>query len=164
MQNLKGSIKDSLLTTTKTAFYCLFVSTLFYFTESKLLIKLPITSGYLHSGGYHYLSNIVFIFLFLIPEINSGYRKSTKIFLVTSLIYLLYFPLPLLGIIQFAIGMSGTCFFLISRFFFSLNRIGKFIVAYLIISEVYSSLFEIDSISHTVHIIGISLGIFSLKK
>jgi hypothetical protein len=163
MKSLSGNFKRSLLTSLKTCFYCLFVFTLFYYSGSHLLIKLPISSAYLHSGGMHYLNNMVCLFLFLLADVNQEYNTSTRIFLVSSIIYLIYFPIHFLGILPPAIGMSGTCLFLLARFLFSHNRFSRILLFFIIINEMVDSFISIDSISHTVHLIGIFLGIFSLR-
>ena len=102
------------------------------------------------------------MFVFLIPEINQRY-DFTKIFFITIIISLIYFPISL-SVGTPAVGISGTLYFMISRT--CLNR--KNILLYIffgimIVPEVIRFANVSDGTAHMVHIIGATLGFLSLK-
>jgi hypothetical protein len=79
----------------------------------------------------------------------------------------LYLPITLLGYSLPAIGISGLCYFLIVRVLLTWKvkyNISVILFGMLTISEIYG-LFELkDDIAHGVHLIGIGLGVYSIKK
>jgi membrane associated rhomboid family serine protease len=128
----------------------------------------PIFSGFVHAGFDHILYNLLLIFLFTLPAINSQY-DIRKIFWITFILSCAYLPITLLGITQSAIGISGTCYFLMSRFFFSnqgslIRRvILHSLLAFLILGE-YINMTKptSDGVAHGVHFMGVALGIISI--
>ncbi len=125
----------------------------------------PLISGYLHNGLPHFLLNMVLIFLALLAPINSSYDQY-KIFWVTTIISFIYFPVELLGITLPAVGISGTCYYLLARYFFTWENkknLGKAIILILAAAELFA-IAENDGAAHGVHLIGILFGYLSLKK
>lgn len=125
----------------------------------------PFVSGFIHGGLDHILFNLGMIFLFSLSPINSEYDIK-RIFWVTFILSCLYLPVSLLHITEPAIGISGTCFFLMTRFFFSRNSykiLWYSLYFFLLLSELYT-IAENDGTAHGVHILGALLGYISLKK
>ena len=126
----------------------------------------PFISGFLHSNLNHFFTNIIILFLLLLPGINRDFDFN-KILWVTTILSFLYLPITILGITQPAIGISGTWFFLSSRWFLSWNKnptIGKTIFWILLAAESYSLLLPSDGVAHIMHIFGSILGYISLDR
>lgn len=126
----------------------------------------PFISGFLHSNVNHFITNIVILFLFLLPEVNWSYDFS-KILWVTTILSFLYLPISIMGITQPAIGISGTWFFLSSRYFLTWSKnpvIGKTIFWVLLTAEIYGLTLPSDGVAHIMHILGSVLGYLSLDK
>jgi membrane associated rhomboid family serine protease len=124
----------------------------------------PLINGFMHSGFEHILYNLLLIFLFLLADINRPYDIN-KIFWVTFLLSCTYLPIALLNITEPAIGVSGTCYFLMSRFFFTREKYKAFnyiIFGILIVAEI-STIANNDGIAHGVHLIGAVIGLISLN-
>ena len=136
------------------------------FNVAPLILMNPLTKGYLHLSMSHFLTNLLIIFLALLSPVNSSYGFK-KIYRVTFIISLIYLPVELLGLSQTAIGLSGTGYFLISRYFFSWrekSQLGVFIISILALLELGASVnTSADKTAHFVHIIGIALGYISLR-
>jgi len=163
-------IKFSIITTLQVAAMCL-LSTLLYIlievilgsTYSYYFAINPFTSGLLHSNFDHLIWNIFGIFISLNMRCNRFYTFE-KIFWVTSLIAILYFPIVLINSEFAAIGISGTCYFLIMRGAGSFKKF-KILWYFMISSILIGDLMKIgdnDTIAHSVHLIGSILGIVSL--
>lgn len=137
------------------------------FNGSQWVVMNPFIKGYLHLGIEHFSTNFFILFLVLLSPVNQSYdfRKIYKITLIISLIYL---PLEILGLSETALGLSGTCYFLLSRYFFSWkerSRLGVFIISILALLELGASVnTSIDKTAHLVHVIGIILGYISLRS
>jgi membrane associated rhomboid family serine protease len=131
-----------------------------------LILMNPLIKGYLHLSFEHFFTNMLMLFLALLSPINSSY-DFRKIYLITLIISLIYLPAEILGLSQTALGLSGTCYFLLSRYFFSWkvrSRLGVFIICILALLELGASAnTSIDKTAHLVHVIGIALGYLSLK-
>jgi hypothetical protein len=128
----------------------------------------PLFSGFIHLSMDHILFNLLLIFIFTLPSQNSSYNIR-KIYWITFIISCAYLPISLLGITEYAVGISGTCYFLASRFFFSpegniIKRIFLFsIFSFLLLGEFINMTKPIsDGVAHGVHFMGVLLGIFSL--
>jgi len=133
---------------------------------SNLLMMNPIISGFLHVGLSHFGCNIIVLFLILLAPINSSYDIK-KIFWVTFVISILYLPFPIMGITPAAVGISGTCMFLMTRYFFTWKKypkIGMAIILLIGISELANILDVSDGTAHGVHVLGIILGYLSLNS
>lgn len=173
MIQIFSNLKFAAKTTAITLLVC-GISTLLAFIElgvfgidySNLLTMNPLTSGYLHLGIVHLVSNTIILFLALCSDINRGYN-ALRIFYVTVLIELVYLPAEIAGISEIAIGISGTCYFLVSRYFLTWKEkswMGICIV-FLIAGTELDEMFSIsspDDSAHMVHIIGIMFAYFSL--
>lgn len=106
--------------------------------------------------------NLALIFVFFIPEINQRYN-FTKIFFITLIIAIIYFPLAL-AIGLPAVGISGTLYFMLSRVCLSKKNVWLYIFfAIMILPEVINFANFTDGTAHIVHLIGASLGFISLK-
>ena len=143
------------------------VSVLIFGQESvKFFSNNPFVSGFLHGGLEHIGFNLLAIFLLLLPLVNSKYNFE-KIFWITFFISLIYLPLSIFGIMPYAIGISGTCCFLASRYFLTWEKHKNIGIALLAIIAIPDLLNLFDSgakIAHGVHLIGYILGVISLKK
>lgn len=168
MSNVSLSAK----TTGITILFC-GASTVFIFLQvvvfginsSNLIMMNPLLSGYLHLSMQHFLLNMGILLLALIPEVNR-YYSPLKIFYITTIISLLYLPIEALGLTEVAIGISGTCYFLISRYLLSLEnkaRLGMLGIVLLASIETWGLSGSPDGAAHGVHLIGMFLGFISLK-
>jgi len=121
----------------------------------------PLISGFLHQGVEHLSLNMIVMFIGMLHPINRGFNWRS-IFIITTIISLIYLPIAILGITSFAIGLSGTCYFFLTRATINWGWIGKVIIFILFVSEA-SSLFSGDDTAHGVHLIGMILGSISLR-
>jgi hypothetical protein len=173
MIQIFSNLKFAAKTTAITLLAC-GASTLLIFIElgifgvdySDLLTMNPLTSGYLHLGIVHLVSNAIILFLALCSDINRNYN-ALRIFYVTVLIELVYLPAELAGISEIAIGMSGTCYFLVSRYFLTWKEkpwMGICIVFLIVMTELNEMLSKssTDNSAHMVHIIGVVFAYFSI--
>jgi hypothetical protein len=109
---------------------------------------------------------MILIFLALCSRVNQGYGVL-KIYAITFLMELIYLPLEIAEVSRIAIGISGTCYFLISRFFFSWKEkawLGACIVIALASVEFWGFFYAADDAAHGVHIMGIIFGYFSIRR
>ena len=124
----------------------------------------PFISGFIHSTDPSHLGlNAFVLFFVLLSPVNSGYNIK-KLFIVTTIISLIYLPVSVLGITKAAVGLSGTCYFLLSRYFFSWKRykvLGYAIILFLAFAEGLA-LPKGDGEAHGVHLVGIVLGFITL--
>jgi membrane associated rhomboid family serine protease len=122
----------------------------------------PLVNGFIHGDIPHLLMNLGLMFIFLIPEINQRY-DFTKIFFITLIISIAYFPIALLVGIP-AVGISGTLYFMLSRVCLSKKNIFLYIFfAIMIVPEIIGFSNTSDGTAHMVHLIGAALGFASLK-
>jgi membrane associated rhomboid family serine protease len=167
---MKDQIKFSIVTTLQVTAMC-FISTLLYIVTdvvigdnySYYIAINPFSSGLLHANFNHLLCNVFAIFVTLNMRCNRFYTFE-KIFWVTSLIAILYLPIIIIEPGFAAIGISGSCYFLLMRGLGSMKRIkiiAYFLIAAIIIGE-FLRLGDNDRIAHAVHIIGSMLGLVSL--
>ena len=131
-----------------------------------LVIMNPFIKGYLHLGLEHFSTNVIILFLVLLSPANRSYNFK-KIYIVTVAISLIYLPFEILGFSETSLGLSGTCYFLLSRYFFSWkerSRLGVFIITILALLELGASVnTSIDKTAHFVHVLGIALGYLSIR-
>ena len=121
----------------------------------------PIINGFIHGDPSHLAMNLGLIFVFLIPEINQRFNFP-KIFLITLIISVIYFPVALLTGMA-AVGLSGTLYFMISRACLNKRNILLYIFFAIMISPEIINIFNTsDDTAHMVHIIGATLGFISL--
>lgn len=163
-------IKFSTVTTLQTAVMCLGASFLYIIidlfmgdTYSYYFSINPFIGGLLHSNADHLISNLLIIFLCLNIKINRFYTFE-KIFWVTSLISLSHIPVILINSEFTAIGISGTCYFLLARVICSINRfkpLAYILMSLIIYVEIIGTFCE-DTVSHSIHIIGCIFGVISL--
>jgi hypothetical protein len=133
--------------------------------NSILVLYNPFISGFLHVSLDHFFYNLLGFFIFMVFGINSHYTLK-NIFWITFFISLAYLPVSLLGISAPAVGLSGTCMFLIARHFLTWERfkiLGILIISFVVLVEV-GSIFEDDGVAHWVHTIGAVFGFISLKS
>jgi membrane associated rhomboid family serine protease len=129
--------------------------------DANLALKFPLINSFVHSDLVHLFGNLLIIFLLLNSEINNYSLK--QLYIITTSISLIYFPLYLIGLPDF-IGLSGLVYFLLTRFLFSVEKFK--ILIYLI--PFFLFVFEAwqiknpDGISHGVHLLGIILGTVSV--
>jgi hypothetical protein len=164
---MKSSVKEVARTIGITVAICMAATILMViFGGGRLVIANPFIKGYLHLGLEHFATNIIILSLTLLSPVNRSYDFK-KIYIVTVVISLIYLPFELLGLSQTALGLSGTCYFLLSRYFFSWrerSRLGMLIISVLALLELGASVnTSIDKTAHFVHVLGIVLGYLSLK-
>ena len=87
----------------------------------------PLISGFLHQGVEHLSLNMIVMFIGMLHPINRGFNWRS-IFIITTIISLIYLPIAILGITSFAIGLSGTCYFFLTRATINWGWIGKVII------------------------------------
>jgi hypothetical protein len=77
----------------------------------------------------------------------------------------LYLPVALFGITDPAVGISGTVYFLMTRYFLSMDnkRLGGLLLSGIILLELMSNTPE-SRIAYGVHYLGVLMGALSLKK
>ena len=134
------------------------------FASSLMLI--PFISGFIHSGLEHFLINLGLFGAAMLCTINRDYTMR-YLYWLTVLISFLYLPIAVLGFSLPAIGISGLCYFLIVRVLLTWKvkyNIGTLLFWMLTISEIYGLMILKDDIAHGVHLIGIGLGVYSIKK
>lgn len=169
---MKENVKRSLRITGKIFLICIAIfilaigaSSLLGGNSQNLFLYNPFISGFLHVSMDHLFYNMIGVFLFTLPAINSHYTLR-NIFWITFFISLAYLPVPVMGIAFPAIGISGTCMFLIARYFLTWERfkiLGILLITGLVLAEA-SSIFEDDGVSHAVHILGAIFGYLSIKS
>ena len=150
-----------------TASICIVSTALMVLSDgSKMILMNPFLKGYLHVGFEHAVTNLIMLFAVLLAPVNREYDFK-KIYWITLIISLLYLPTELSGISQTALGISGTCYFLLSRYFFSWKErslLGVFIIGTIALLELGAGINPDSSNSaHWVHLLGIALGCASIK-
>lgn len=163
-------IKASALTTAYLAGICLLTTVitgilLVLSNSSDYVLMIPFLSAFLHGSVEHALMNLLVIFLLML--IKDNYFGVLKIYYYSTIIYIIYIPLILLGF-PVSIGLSGFVFFLLSRSIFlatiNWNATIKNIVAISILSYELVQIKNPDGISHGSHSIGFLFGLFILYK
>jgi len=166
-----NSIKSSLVTTAITSGIVLIAFIVFGIliavfgpSSSSLWLMLPFISGYLHAGVDHFAFNMLVIFLCMLSESNRD-LDFKKIYWVTLFISLVYLPVEMFGWTAPAIGISGTCYFMLTRYFLRWRRKhwGAFLLLFLLLCERLSPTDD-QAIAYWVHYIGVILGIFTYYR
>ncbi len=133
------------------------------FTDYLFLYN-PLLNGFIHSGFNHFFDNLILIFLLLLPKIN--YELGLKrIVLLTVIISTISFPFVLTGISDPIRGSSGLYFLLLTRYLISRKKhkiIYICILSLFVFKEIYN-LGNLDNISHFIHLIGVAVGLLSMK-
>lgn len=132
---------------------------------SNFLLMDPIISGFLHNGIAHFFLNIFLLFLFLLTSVNNNYDIQ-RIFWITFFLSVAYLPVSVSGLTEPAVGLSGTIYFLMIRWFCSWEKrrkLGIWIISSFLLFEL-TCLFDSDGVAHGVHLLGASLGFLSLNK
>jgi membrane associated rhomboid family serine protease len=163
----KNAIKTILLISAACAIAVIFSAILSEIIGSRNSMLNPIFSGLLHASFPHFFTNIFFIFIFLLPDVNRDYDFK-KIYWITFLLSIFYLPISVLEITLPAIGISGTWFFLMGRFFFSWKNKynwGLWIAGFIVMAELSAQINNPeDKIAHIAHLMGMAFGYFSLSK
>ena len=122
---------------------------------------IPFINGFLHGGLEHFIFNMIFFTLLLIPEIN-GYNLR-QLYFITVIISFLYLPPFFLGF-PLSIGLSGLIYFLAGRFFLSRIKWRKLGITFFVIFTILESVYIMnpDGISHGVHLIGLGLSLITI--
>lgn len=133
------------------------------FTDYLFLYN-PLLNGFIHSGFNHFFDNVILIFLLLLPKIN--YELGIKrIVYFTVIISIISFPFVLTGISDPIRGSSGLYFLLLTRYLVSRKKykiIYICILSLFVFKEIYN-LGNEDNISHFIHLIGVAVGLLSMK-
>ena len=129
------------------------------------LMLIPFISGYLHNGMQHILWNMIMLFICLLSAVNLNFDYK-KIYWIAFFISLMYLPISFLGITKPAIGISGVCYFLLTRSLLSWKRknIGVILLISFIVMEILSTNHVNDQIAHGVHYIVVCLGIITAQN
>ena len=127
------------------------------------LMLIPFISGYLHGGIEHIFWNMIILFLCLISAVNSNFDYK-NIYWIAFFISLIYLPISFLGITKPAIGISGVCYFLLTRSLLSWKRkdIGILLLISILVIELSSSTDINNQTAYGVHYIGVCLGFISI--
>ena len=141
---------------------CVIAKAIFGDASDNLMNYNPFVNGFIHGDISHLGMNLGLMFIFLIPDINQRY-DFTKIFFITLIISIIYFPIALSVGIP-AVGISGTLYFMLSRVCLNKKSIPLYIFfGIMIIPELTKFTNMTDGTAHMVHIIGALLGLLSLK-
>lgn len=164
---MKSTIRDIAKTLGVVFVMCAISELAWVISERNPLIEMnPFIKGYIHIGADHFLTNVAILFLALLSPVNKSYDFK-KIYRITLIISLIYFPAELFGFSETALGLSGTCYFLLSRYFFSWkqrSQLGAFIIGILALLELGASInTPSDKTAHFVHVLGIALGYLSIR-
>lgn len=131
--------------------------------SAKEAFMFPAISGFIHGDISHMLFNIIALLILLIPEVNRYNFRS--IFFITLIISFIYLIPVFLGFPE-AIGLSGTIYFLGGRLLLSSTNKHRYFLGSIFILALLMELTSIknpDGIAHGVHVIGLLLGMISLK-
>ena len=134
--------------------------------HQNLVMMNPAISGFLHASVDHFLTNIIILGLCLLPAINQHYDWK-RIFWITTFLSILYLPISASGITQPAVGLSGTWFFLATRFFLTWEKrknLGQILAALLAIMSLHGLATGGDGVAHLMHLLGSTLGFLSLNR
>ncbi|MFM7710278.1 MAG: hypothetical protein ACKO5C_05125 [Ferruginibacter sp.] len=128
------------------------------------LIMIPFLSGYLHTNLTHFGLNMLLLFGLLHAASNESYTYK-DLFRITFLISLLYLPVAIFGITDPAVGISGTVYFLMARYFLSMNnkQTGILWLSGILLLELFSHTPE-SRVAYGVHYLGVLVGALSLKR
>jgi len=141
---------------------CVIAKIIFGDASDSLMNYNPIFNGFIHGDMSHLGTNLLMMFVFLIPGINQRYDFK-QIFFITIIISALYFPVSLAVGLP-AVGVSGTLYFMISRVCLNKRSIPLYILfGILVFPEIKSFGNTLDGTAHLVHLIGAALGFLSLK-
>ncbi len=141
---------------------CVIAKIIFGDSSDSLMNYNPLFNGFIHGDLSHLGTNLLMMFVFLVPEINQKYDFK-QIFFITLIISAIYFPVSLAVGLP-AVGVSGTLYFMISRVCLNKRSIPLYIFfGVLIYYELNSLGNTLDGTAHLVHLIGAALGLISLK-
>lgn len=148
------------------AAFILFITQVISWGEesSNLYMMNPLISGYLHASWSHFATNLLLLFILMIPAINSS-LKFKELFIVTTILSILYLPVSIAGLTPPAIGLSGTCCYLGGRYAWSIKKRGVLVKSFLILLicfELNNFLQPLDGQAHLMHVIGMTAGVFSI--
>jgi hypothetical protein len=129
------------------------------------LMLIPFISGYLHGGLEHILWNMIILFLCMLSAVNSNFDYK-NIYWIAFFISLIYLPISILGITKPAIGISGVCYFLLTRSLLSWKRkdIGILLLISILVIELSSYTDINNQTAYGVHYIGVCLGFISVRN
>lgn len=167
--NIQRSIKQTMIISgiCLAAFFTFIIQlSIFGSGNVNWLMMNPLISGFLHKSIDHFIVNIIFVALLLIPDVNKMYNYK-KISIITIWLSVFYLPIILLGISCPAIGISGTWMFLCSRYLLSIKSrpmIGKIIIILLVVVSVDGIINASDGVAHYMHLLGIGFGIYKFLK
>lgn len=130
-------------------------------TNHKAILYNPLLSGLLHQDFEHLGLNMIVLFVCLLHPINQqiGFKQ---LFFINTIISSIYYPLVVLQIMPFAIGLSGACNFFLSRALLKSKPIFKWFLAAIAVFEL-SYVLDTTSTAHLVHLIGLFGGWLSVK-
>lgn len=148
-----------------TAFIVFIIQIILWGNESSNLYMMnPLISGYLHASLNHFVSNLLLIFLLMIPAINRV-LSFRELFYITTMLSLLYLPISIAGLTPPAIGLSGTCCYLGGRYAWTRKKwhvITKIFLILIIYLEVNKFMQPLDGQAHLMHVLGMIAGVCSI--
>jgi hypothetical protein len=128
---------------------------------------MPFINGAFHADFGHLFGNLLFLFVFLIPEVNQGYNLK-KLFWTSFFLSTLYIPIFILGISLPAVGSSGVFYFLIGRFMFSrqatLSKVFAYGAFFLLIGGDVFMITSGDGVAHIFHAMCAVIGVLTVTK
>ena len=147
------------------AFMVFIMQVLFWGEESSNLYMMnPLISGYLHADLSHFATNLLLLFLLMIPAINRSLNFK-QLFYITTVLSILYLPISIAGLTPPAIGLSGTCCYLGGRYAWSHKKRGVLVKSFLILLicfELNNFMQPLDGQAHLMHVLGMTAGVCSI--
>lgn len=147
------------------AFMIFIIQVILWGEESSILYMMnPLISGYLHADLSHFATNLLLLFLLMIPAINRSLNFK-QLFYVTTVLSILYLPVSIADLTPPAIGLSGTCCYLGGRYAWSYKKraiLVKSFLIFLICFELNNFLQPLDGQAHLMHVLGMTAGVFSI--
>lgn len=128
---------------------------------------MPFINGAFHAGFEHLFGNLLILFIFLIPEINSSYGLK-KLFWTSAVLSTVYIPIFILGLSWPVVGSSGVFYFLMGRFIFSRQNTVSQVFAYiffsiLILGDLVTMVSD-DGVAHLFHVMCAGIGVLTVTR
>lgn len=160
---VKTVLHTLLITLCAFFFFCIYLG-ITGNTNPDYFMMLPFVSAYLHTGITHLAFNILLMLLLLHAKANAHFDYK-NIFFISLVIALIYLPVELFSLTPPAIGLSGTVYFLLARYFLSFsNKKRGYLFLLLLLSLEIISMHPDDNTAHFVHFLGAFLGWISMRN
>lgn len=124
-------------------------------------------NGAFHAGFEHLFGNLLILFIFLIPDINSSYGLK-KLFWTSAVLSTIYIPVFILGLSWPVVGSSGVFYFLMGRFIFTRRNTVSQVFAYIFFSILILgdlvTMASNDGVAHLFHVMCAAIGVLTVTK